>query len=117
MPGNHAILLTPPGPGAIAVVRLVGPAVGGFLGAHFSKTPAAGRAVHGDVADAGRVVDDAVVVLSADGAFADLNAHGGPWVVESVRELARRYGFDVIDSPRPPLPPQALDDDTPVERE
>ncbi|MFI5338191.1 MAG: hypothetical protein ACHQ5A_15490, partial [Opitutales bacterium] len=36
-PANRHILLTPPGAGAIAVIRLLGPAVGDFLREHFSR--------------------------------------------------------------------------------
>ena len=89
---NRAILLTPPGPGAIAVVRLVGPGVAGFLAEHFSKPAKRNRCIHGDLRDGERVIDDPVVVL-LDDTRADLNLHGGPWVVQSTLELAARAGF------------------------
>lgn len=89
----NALLLTPPGAAAIAVVRLVGQGVQDFLARHFSGTPRVGRAVHGELRDdTGRTVDDPVVVL-VDAQTADLNVHGGPWVVSEVLELAARAGF------------------------
>jgi len=44
--------------------------------------------VHGEIRDGENVIDDAVVVRL--GGFADLNVHGGVWVVRSVLELAER---------------------------
>jgi tRNA U34 5-carboxymethylaminomethyl modifying GTPase MnmE/TrmE len=88
---NRVILLTPPGAAAIAVVRLSGERVGQFLAARFSRRVSANRAVHGNLTDeSGSVLDDAVVVFSRSGTVADVNLHGGPWVVQSVLELARR---------------------------
>jgi small GTP-binding protein len=110
-------LLTPPGAAAIAVVRLVGDGVADFLRAHFSKPVAAGRCVHGTLTDGPRVLDDPVVVVSADGRVADLNLHGGSWVVRSVLELARRSGFVVSETPGLPLPADAVDAETEVGRE
>ena len=117
---GHAILLTPPGAAAIAVVRLVGPGVGAFLSAHFSKPVRPGRPVHGTLADGPRVIDDPVVVTSAGGSVVDLNLHGGPWVVRSTLELARRAGFLVVPSPSAPgspVPASAVDADSELERE
>lgn len=102
---SHAILLTPSGAAAIAVVRLSGERVGPFLAARFSRRPAMNRAVHGDLSDeSGNVLDDAVVVLArgvgegGGGVVADVNLHGGPWVVQSVLDLVRREGFEVRQS-------------------
>jgi tRNA modification GTPase len=98
---SHAILLTPPGAAAIAVVRLSGERVEPFLAARFSRRPAINRAVHGDLTDeSGNVLDDAVVVLTRNvegggGGVADVNLHGGPWVVQSVLDLVRRAGFEL----------------------
>lgn len=109
------MLLTPPGAAAIAVVRLAGLGVAAFLAEHFDKPAAPGRCVHGLLRDGARVIDDAVVVTSPDGAVADLNIHGGPWVVRATLELAGRW-FEVI-STAPPLPPEAVDADDVIERE
>src|SRR6266511_3246435 len=91
---NVAILLTPAGAGAIAAIRIIGPATGAFLGRYFSKHVTPMRCVHGELRDQeGRVLDDIVVVLLSDGKTADLNVHGGPWVIESVQKLLRESGF------------------------
>jgi len=115
---NLAILLTPPGPAAIAVVRLHGTRCTAFLRSHFSKPVVAGRPVHGELCDGDRVLDDPVVVMAKDAAFADLNLHGGPWIVQSVLELARREGFEVVERAGAPLPDQAVSEaPTELERE
>jgi tRNA modification GTPase len=114
---SQALLLTPPGAAAIAVVRLVGPAVGAFLRAHLEKPLAPGRCIHGLLRDGERVIDDPVVVLAPNEGSADVNLHGGPWVVRSVLELARREGFEVRERPDLPLPPEAVDGRTELEQE
>jgi tRNA modification GTPase len=96
---NRAMLLTPSGAAAIAVIRIVGELVIPLLRSNFSKPVGPMRCVHGDLRDdAGQVIDDAVVVLHEDGVTADLNIHGGPWVVESLLELLRREGFETPQS-------------------
>src|SRR3954453_7383815 len=102
---NRAILMTAPGAAAIAVVRLTGPKTRDFLARHFSRTIKPSRCVHGELRGAeGRVIDDPVVVLHEDQNTADINLHGGPWVVQACLELARASGFEVIDRCAPPLP-------------
>jgi tRNA modification GTPase len=108
--------MTPPGAAAIAVVRLTGPDVGGFLQRHFSRPTALGRAVHGDLTDGPRVIDDAVVVLCEE-TTADLNLHGGAWVVHAALDLARRENFQVYESPALPLSPSSVDAGSELERE
>src|SRR5690242_4318955 len=98
-PRSRAILLTPPGAAAIAVVRLEGDGVSSFLRSHFDWPVSEGRAVRATRRDGTRVLDDPVVVVSAGGQVADLNLHGGPWVVRSAMELARRVGFAVEEAP------------------
>src|SRR6267142_1470272 len=89
------MILTPKGVGAIAVIRLKGPGVNSFLEEHFSKKVVDGRCVHGEIRHGESIIDDAVVVRHGD--FADLNVHGGVWVVKSVLDLAQREGFEVVD--------------------
>ena len=105
-------LLTPPGAAAIAVVRLAGPGVDAFLARHFSRPTPAGRAVHGTLTDErGDVLDDPVVVrLPGVAAAADVNLHGGPWVVQSVLELAGRAGFRRADGTQGPAYADAADE-------
>ena len=56
------------------------------------------------------MLDDPVAVLHDGGLAADLNLHGGPWVVESVVELLRRTGFELVDMPADALPDDAGDE-------
>jgi len=97
MSANVAMLMTPPGLAAIAVVRLAGPRVPSFLHDHFSRPAGVGRCVHGNLTDGSRVIDDALVVL-CDETTADINVHGGHWVVRSTLDLAAREGFEVQSS-------------------
>jgi tRNA modification GTPase len=99
---NTVTLLTPPGVGAIAVVRICGPDTAAALGKHLSRTAdTPNRCVHGNLTDGDRVIDDIVVVRIAPDVF-DLNTHGGTWVVRSVIELFVRHGFIVTEeSPEP----------------
>jgi small GTP-binding protein len=113
---NTAILLTPPGPAAIAVVRLRGPALDQFLATHFSRPVKVGRCVHGELRDGSQGIDDPLVVL-CDPNTADLNLHGGPWVVRRALELARQGGFQVQETAVLPLPPDSIDEGTELERE
>jgi tRNA modification GTPase len=120
---DRAYLLTPPGAGAIAVVRLIGPGVRNLLRARFSKPAVESRCVHGDLssADDGAVLDDPVVVLLPGGRSADISLHGGAWVVQSVLEMLRKEGFDVTQpaasSQEQPVPLDAVDGATVLERE
>jgi small GTP-binding protein len=115
----RAILLTSPGAAAIAVIRIEGPTVGAFLAKQFSRRATPLRCVHGELSNGGgAVIDDPVVVVSADGTFADINLHGGPWVVASTLELLRQSGFDIVETePGTPLPIDAVDGKTILERE
>jgi tRNA modification GTPase len=113
---NRAILLTPPGAAAIAVVRISGPRIGEFLRAHFTRATRRSRAVHGDLREGEVILDDPIIALSPDGRFADINLHGGPWVVASALDLLRREGFQILPSD-PPLPIDMMDGETALERE
>jgi tRNA modification GTPase len=118
-PPNRAYLLTPAGVGAIAVVRLLGPAVPAFLAAHFSRPAVESRCVHGDLSDGGDVLDDPVAVLLPGGQSVDLSLHGGTRVVQSVLDLATKEGFDVTTpaASDQPMPLDAVDGTTVLERE
>ena len=115
----RAILFTPPGAAAIAVIRIEGPTVGDFLARHFSRRAMPLRCVHGDLKDAGgALIDDPVIALAADGDFADINVHGGPWVVASTLELLRRSGFEIIEvEPGAALPIEIVEGETILDRE
>ena len=89
-----AVLLTPAGSGAIAVIRLSGPSNASFIAKHFTGKPREGRCAYGDLRDGDEVIDDIVVVQTPNGAL-DLNAHGGPWVTQAVLNLAERAGYTI----------------------
>lgn len=110
---NIAVVLTPPSAAegsAIAVIRIRGPAASEFLGRCFSKAPAPGRCVHGELRDGDQVIDDPVVVLAEDGSWADVCLHGGAWAIESALGLIRREGFEILPAGAVPVPDAALDD-------
>ncbi len=114
---NQAMVLTAAGAGAIAVVRLVGPGVQEFLKRRFSQTVSIGACVHGVLRDGNRVIDDPVVVWCAAD-VADLNVHGGTWVVQTVLELAKGDGFEIVRGEKEkPLPEKAVDGTTEIWRE
>ena len=113
---DRAVLLTPPGVAGLAVVRAVGPGVAGFLRRHFSRPTPAGRCVHGELSDAGGVIDDPVVVLAADGRSVDVNLHGGEWIVQRTLDLLAGGGFEILrPGPDAPLPRVAVDADDELE--
>jgi tRNA modification GTPase len=114
---NSAIVLTPRGTGAIAVVRLRGPGVRDFLARHFSRQVVLGQCVHGRLKDGLVELDDPIVVTGPSGDWVDFNLHGGIWVVESVLELARREGFEEIELNANGLPETAVDGDSVLETE
>jgi len=70
--------------------------------------------VHGELTDNGRVIDDPIVVIHERGA--DLSVHGGPWVVRSVLELARRSGFEIVQPTSGQLSLDAIDGDDDADR-
>ncbi|CAN5617946.1 hypothetical protein BH09PLA1_BH09PLA1_29330 [soil metagenome] len=117
MQTNRAILMTPPGAGAIAVVRIVGPDVPRFLRDHFSKPAHLGRCVHGELRDGHRAIDDPVVVLLPDDRGADINLHGGQWVVQAVLDLAKREGFEIVTGDDALRDPAATDPRSLIEAE
>ena len=113
---NLALPMTLPGVAGLAVVRAAGPKVLDFLQNHFSRPAAPGRLVHGDLTDGGQVIDDPVVALSPDGATADLNLHGGEWIVRRTLDLLERNGFEILRlAPGDPLPAVAVDAEDAVE--
>ena len=113
---DRAMLLTPPGSAAIAVIRIAGAGVPVFLTAHFSRPIAPGKPTHGELREGEKVIDDPVIVR-VDEATADLNLHAGPWVIHSTLDLLARSGFQVIQPAPIPLPEWTIDAIDPIERE
>jgi small GTP-binding protein len=95
---DEAIVLTPPGAAAIAVVRLRGGGVEQFLATYFSQKARRGFCIHGNLTDGETILDDPLVMLAENRAWADVSLHGGTWIVREVLELAKREGFLILDS-------------------
>lgn len=113
---NHAYLLTPRGPAALAVIRLQGPAVSEFLARHFARAVVPGKPVHATLSDQTGPIDDPVIVALPDGG-ADISLHGSDYLVDRVLDLARTAGFEIHDQPDQPLPLDVADGPTILHRE
>jgi len=98
------------------VIRLSGPLVDCFLTEHFSRPTVVGRCVHGVLSDGPRVIDDPVIVRVSP-VVADLNVHGGRWVVHSVLELAKSSGFEILERRQANPAEELLDGPTTLWRE
>jgi len=94
---NTVMMLTGSGAAAIAVIRLSGPLCGDFLRRHFARPTPAGRCVHGELRSGASVIDDVVVVFDGDGFGAEINLHGSPWIVSRAVELAKEFGFAIVE--------------------
>lgn len=107
-----ARLLTPPGAGAIGVIRVEGPgAVQIVRGIFRPKRPDAavrtspGEIQYGQVFDGEQVVDDVLVVSHRvdAGLVVDVCVHGGVRVIERLLNLLHRFGAPLrTDDPSPP---------------
>lgn len=122
---NRSLVLTPPGAGAIGVVRVCGPDALSILGKMFRPTDrglrSAGGAARaeacGSLLESDRlrygwfvvddeVVDDVVVSRAPTGgppAF-DISAHGGVRVIERILQALERQGAPLCDVHDPPVP-------------
>lgn len=104
---NEVALLTPPGTGAIAVIRITG-ADAGRIGAELIRLRRAGDVPpmsnelrFGKIVDATETIDDAVVRAVSDGRASgfELCVHGGVRVVQRIFEAAERRGARVVERP------------------
>lgn len=125
---TSALLLTPPGTGAIGVVRVVGPEAPAIVAELFhpasrgiepartsAQAPACGslpdgeRLAYGLLVIDDEVVDDVVVSRSTAGALpaVDICAHGGVRVVERILEALARRDAPLCEAgeSRPPIWP------------
>ncbi|UCE59398.1 MAG: 50S ribosome-binding GTPase [Phycisphaerales bacterium] len=106
---NQAHVLTPPGTGAIALIRVKGPDALSLVseafrpgkGSDLSRADGS-RLRYGRFVDGGEVIDDVVVSLAAaDGAEIDIASHGGVRVIERVLLVLERRGVHIVN---PTLP-------------
>lgn len=104
-PGAHQVL-TGPGPAAIAVLRLLGPAAEVFLRRHVrpagpassatAASPRPGALYRGELLDdTGEAIDDILVSIHAGPPDWDirLHLHGNPWLVNRAGALATACGL------------------------
>jgi tRNA modification GTPase len=113
-PSSHsAILLTPPGAGAIAVIRVIGvdaPVLVSEIFRGKGATTLSGeigdRLLYGRVADGGEVIDDVLVSLAqstsagkptGSGTAVDISCHGGVRVVERILQALESRGVTIHD--------------------
>src|SRR5262245_29005637 len=102
---------------AIAVVRLTGLRASDFLSSYFDRDPIPLKPTRGILRSGTDIIDDPVVVLSSDGNIADINLHGGAWVVKATLELARQEGFEVVTDSAGVAGIAAIDAECELERE
>lgn len=105
----RAARLTPPAPGAIAVIRIDGPRAAEILTAILRQRTAdrppslpAGRPVVCRLVDENTIVDDVVAVRLAgeDTPTFELDTHGGVRIVERTLQLLERHGATVVPADR-----------------
>ncbi len=99
-----AAVSTPPGEGAVALVRISGPAAHGILQKIFrGPHPAPRRATHGEIHDAGALVDDVLVtVFPAPASYTgedmvEIGCHGGILLPAHILEMVLRLGARAAD--------------------
>lgn len=113
-PSSHsAILLTPPGAGAIAVIRVVGVDAPVLVSEIFRSKDATAlsaeigdRLLYGRVIDGDEVIDDVLVSLAKStsagiptglGPAVDISCHGGVRVVERILQALESRGVTIRD--------------------
>ncbi len=114
--GHRAVLLTPPGAGAIAVIRILGPNPIRLLsplfrpmtGPSFVETRT-DRARYGLLIDGDETIDDVLVIATTvhDQPVVEICAHGGVRIVERILQVLERSGAEVGagEDPTPPVWP------------
>ncbi len=104
--GNWSAILTPPGSGAIGVVRLAGPDAAAILDKVFIpcrgtalKEKTSNRLHYGHFVDAGEVIDDglAVRIGEADTPAFDVSVHGGIRILERLLQAFESLGAHCRD--------------------
>lgn len=102
-PRHRAVVVTPPGTGAIAIIRLTGPDPLSILKSTFVHTKGRlpqpdGRLVYGRLMDSAEVLDDVLVSVEIDvrgDQAVEISCHGGVRVVQRILELLEKCGAEV----------------------
>jgi tRNA modification GTPase len=94
-----AAVSTPPGEGAVALIRISGPDATAILGRIFHpKIPLPRRATHGQIVEDGAVVDQVLVTLFRNPAsytgedMVEIGCHGGILLAAHILEIVLRQG-------------------------
>ena len=94
-----AAVSTPPGEGAVALIRISGPDAAAILGRIFHpKIPLPRRAIHGQIVEDGAVVDQVLVTLFQNPAsytgedMVEIGCHGGIMLAAHILEIVLRNG-------------------------
>jgi small GTP-binding protein len=108
----QATVITPPGEGAIGIVRLAGPGATEVLGRVFVGTQrdadeiAPGRLAHGTIQRNGQALDEVIVARLPGGEpVFEVNCHGGAMAVRTVRDALVDAGAIAQKSGTPPQQP------------
>jgi tRNA modification GTPase len=108
---NRAMILTPPGAGAIGVVRVVGPESVSLVHSLFqSKTGRSltkqtqGQLLYGLLVHDGETIDDVIVSIAPGSAppAVDICCHGGIRVIERILDALERRGAIIQEQPPGP---------------
>jgi len=108
MPHRHrAMVLTPPGAGAIAVIKLIGPDPVGILEGSLDRSIVQPSSPYGKLScrrfmDGDEVLDDVLVSVervSENEQAVEISCHGGIRVVQRILELCERRGATVESNP------------------
>lgn len=94
-----AAVSTPPGEGAVALIRITGPDAAAILGRIFRpKIPAPRRATHGQIVVDGEIIDRVLVTLFQNPAsytgedMVEIGCHGGILLAAHILEIVLRSG-------------------------
>ncbi len=107
-PRHLATVLTPPGTGAIALIRLIGPDPVSILSKSFvhsqGRTPCPdGKLLYGKLMDGPDILDDVLVSvekIAEHEQAVEISCHGGVRVVQRILELLERSGAIVDTDPK-----------------
>jgi len=99
---TRAALLTPPGQGGIAVVRMVGPGGASVIEKIFhpyrgvaSKVNSGEALQFGKIYDGAEIIDQVIVATDGPGETIDINCHGGPRIIQRLLMLLQKQDIEI----------------------